>query len=145
MSHELTGTTQKQKDSRRNGSISILQGRRKSGRNEAKLSSAQKARQVNGEQLALASCQRPCHSSQFIHTFLAKHGITTVCQPPYYTDLAPYDFWLFPKLKTPLKGSRFESREEIMWNATTELNTIPKDFQRCFQQWKDRWAKCVQA
>ncbi|GFS61126.1 HTH_48 domain-containing protein [Trichonephila clavipes] len=74
-----------------------------------------------------------------------KHGITTVCQPPYYTDLAPYDFWLFPKLKTPLKGSRFESREEIMWNATTELNTIPKDFQRCFQQWKDRWAKCVQA
>ncbi|KAJ4426267.1 hypothetical protein ANN_27079 [Periplaneta americana] len=57
-------------------------------------------------------------------------------------DLAPCDFWLFPKLKTPLKGSHFESREEIMRNATTELNTIPKeDFQRCFRQWKDRWAK----
>ncbi|KAJ4449971.1 hypothetical protein ANN_01378 [Periplaneta americana] len=80
----------------------------------------------------------PAHSSQLIHTFLAKHGITTVRQPPYSPDLAPCDFWLFPKLKTPLKGSRFESREEIMQNATTELNTIPKeDFQRCFQQWKD--------
>ncbi|KAJ4428957.1 hypothetical protein ANN_25953 [Periplaneta americana] len=88
----------------------------------------------------------PAHSSQLIHTFLAKHGITTVRQPPYSPDLAPCDFWLFPKLKTPLKGSRFESREEIMRNVTTELNTIPKeDFQRCFRQWKDRWAKCVQA
>ncbi|KAJ4425689.1 hypothetical protein ANN_27885 [Periplaneta americana] len=83
----------------------------------------------------------PAHSSQLIHTFLAKHGITTVRQPPYSPDLAPCDFWLFPKLKTPLKGSRFESREEIMRNATTELNTIPKeDFQRCFRQWKDRFA-----
>ncbi|KAJ4440735.1 hypothetical protein ANN_08959 [Periplaneta americana] len=81
----------------------------------------------------------PAHSSQLIHTFLAKHGITTVRQPPYSPDLAPCDFWLFPKLKTPLKGSCFESREEIMRNATTELNTIPKeDFQRCFRQWKDR-------
>ncbi|KAJ4445629.1 hypothetical protein ANN_12311 [Periplaneta americana] len=81
----------------------------------------------------------PAHSSQLIHTFLAKHGITTVLQPPYSPDLAPCDFWLFPKLKTPLKGSRFESREEIMHNAMTELNTIPKeDFQRCFRQWKDR-------
>ncbi|KAJ4448840.1 hypothetical protein ANN_00231 [Periplaneta americana] len=88
----------------------------------------------------------PAHSSQLIHTFLAKHGITTVHQPPYSPDLAPCDFWLFPKLKTPLKGSHFESREEIMRNATTELNTIPKeDFQRCFRQWKDRWAKCVHA
>ena len=61
-------------------------------------------------------------------------------------DMAPCDFWLFPKLKMPLKGSRFESREEIMWNATAEMNTIPKeDFQRYFQQWKVRWAKCVQA
>ena len=31
-------------------------------------------------------------------------------------------------------------------NATADRNTIPKgDFQRCFQQWKVRWAKCVQA
>ncbi|KAJ4429146.1 hypothetical protein ANN_26149 [Periplaneta americana] len=134
------------KDSRRNGSIPSLQGRRKRGRCEAKSSSAQKTRHVDGEQLALASRQRPAHSSQLIHTFLAKHGITTVHQPPYSPDLAPCDFWLFPKLKTPLKGSHFESREEIMRNATTELNTIPKeDFQRCFRQWKDRWAKCVQA
>ena len=70
----------------------------------------------------------PAHSSHLIQHFLAKHGIPVVRQPPYSPDMAPYDFWLFPKLKT------------------AEMNTIPKeDFQRCFQQWKDRWAKFVQA
>jgi hypothetical protein len=31
---------------------------------------------------------------------------------PYSPDMAPCDFWLFPKLKKPLKGSRFDSRED---------------------------------
>jgi len=29
-------------------------------------------------------------------------------------------------------------------NATIELREIPKEaFRRCFQQWQDRWSKCV--
>jgi hypothetical protein len=32
-------------------------------------------------------------------------------------NAAPCDFWLFPRLKTPLKGSRFDSREDIIQNA----------------------------
>jgi hypothetical protein len=60
--------------------------------------------------------------------------------------MTPCDFWLFPRLKTPLKGSRFDSREDIIQNATAQLHTIPKqDFQNCFQRWKDRWAKCVES
>ncbi|PNF27183.1 hypothetical protein B7P43_G07852 [Cryptotermes secundus] len=56
----------------------------------------------------------------------------------------PCDFWLFPKLKMPLKGARFESREDIMRNATARLITIPKDtFQKGFQQWRKRWEKCA--
>jgi hypothetical protein len=44
----------------------------------------------------------------------------------------------------PLKEARFESREDIMRNATAQLNTIPKDaFQKRFQQWRDRRDKCV--
>jgi hypothetical protein len=58
--------------------------------------------------------------------------------------MAPCDFWLFPKLKMPLKGNRFESREDIMRNATARLITIPKDaFQKCFQQWQKHWETCV--
>jgi histone-lysine N-methyltransferase SETMAR len=49
----------------------------------------------------------PAHSTAFVQVFLAKHHITQVCQPPNSPDLTPYDFWLFQKLKSPLKGRRF--------------------------------------
>jgi len=47
----------------------------------------------------------PAHSSQLIQTFLAKHNIPVVRQAPYSPDVAPCDFWLFPHLKTQLKGT----------------------------------------
>ncbi|PNF32541.1 hypothetical protein B7P43_G02465 [Cryptotermes secundus] len=79
-----------------------------------------------------------------IQIFVAKHNILVVRQAPYSPDMAPCDFWLFPKLKIPLKGTRFESREDIVRNATARLIIIPKDaFQKCFQQWRKRWEKCV--
>jgi hypothetical protein len=60
--------------------------------------------------------------------------------------MAPCDFWLFPKLKRPLKGSRFDSHEDIMQTATKELRSLPEEaFQKCFQQWEERWAKCVES
>jgi hypothetical protein len=60
--------------------------------------------------------------------------------------MAPCDFWLFSKLKRPLKGSRFDSREDIMRNATKELRSLPEeDSQKCIQQWNKRWAKFVES
>ncbi|PNF20204.1 hypothetical protein B7P43_G16409 [Cryptotermes secundus] len=65
-------------------------------------------------------------------------------EAPYSPNMAPCDFWLFPKLKMLLKGTQFESREDIMRNATARLITIPKDaFQKCFQQWRKCWERCV--
>jgi hypothetical protein len=43
-----------------------------------------------------------------------------------------------------LKGTRFATMEDIEWNATAELQKIPTEaFRRSFQQWQDRWSKCV--
>ena len=36
-----------------------------------------------------------------------------VIQPHYSSDLVLCDFWLFPKLKSPLKGKRFQTIDEI--------------------------------
>jgi transposase len=33
--------------------------------------------------------------------------------PPYSPDLAPNDVWLFPKIKSALKGRRFQDIEDI--------------------------------
>jgi hypothetical protein len=88
----------------------------------------------------------PVHSSHLIQSFLAKHSIPVVHQDPYTPDMAPCDFWLFPKLKRPLKGSHFDSSEDIMQNVTKELRSLPEEaFQKCFQKWKERWAKCVES
>ena len=44
--------------------------------------------------------------------------------PPYSPGLVPCDFWLFPKLKSPLKGKRFQTINEIQENATGQLMAI---------------------
>ena len=44
-----------------------------------------------------------------------------VTQPPYSPDLVPCDFWLFPKLKSPLSGKRFQTIDEIQENTTEQL------------------------
>ena len=42
------------------------------------------------------------HNSIVVTDYLTKMGIKTVPHPPYSPDLAPCDFWLFPKLKEKL-------------------------------------------
>jgi len=51
----------------------------------------------------------PAHASLLIRSYLAKHQTSVVPYPPYSPDLAPADFFLFLKLKTTLKGRRFQT------------------------------------
>jgi hypothetical protein len=60
----------------------------------------------------------PAHSTALVQAFLAKHHITQVCQPSYSPDLAPCDFWLFPKLKSPLK------RRFVIATVTRYTNSV---------------------
>jgi len=51
---------------------------------------------------------------------------------------------VFPIPKMGLKGTRFTTMKDIKSNAMAELWRIPKEaFHWCFQQWQDRWSKCV--
>jgi len=45
----------------------------------------------------------PSHTSFAVREFLAQHNITMLPHPPYSPDLAPCDFFLFPKLKPTSK------------------------------------------
>ncbi|KAL4089073.1 hypothetical protein QTP88_024146 [Uroleucon formosanum] len=60
----------------------------------------------------------PAHSALSVKRFLAKNRTPVLQQPPYSPDLAPCDFWLFPKLKSALKGTHFESVEVVKTKAT---------------------------
>ena len=62
----------------------------------------------------------PVHNSILVTDYLTKMGIKTVPQPPYSPDLAPCDFWLFPKLR----GCRYETIEEIKEAVTNVIDTL---------------------
>jgi transposase len=46
----------------------------------------------------------PAHTLLLICDFLANMNTTVLPQRPYSPDMAPADFFLFPKLKSTLKG-----------------------------------------
>jgi len=86
----------------------------------------------------------PAHTSLLVREFLAKNNTVMMPQPPYSPDLAPCDFFFFPKIKRTLKGRRFASIDEIKSASLKELKTISKtEFQSCIEEWKKRWHKCV--
>jgi len=88
----------------------------------------------------------PSHSSFLVRDFLAKHATTVLPLPSYSPDLAPAVFFLFPKLKSALKGRRFESIEAIKTNSLAHLRSIPKRvFQECFRILMKRWQRCIQS
>jgi hypothetical protein len=72
--------------------------------------------------------------------------MAVIPHPPYSPDLAPYDFFLFPKMKLKLKGRRFDTIEVIQANSQRVLDTLKeKDFQESFQKWRKRWDRCIHA
>jgi hypothetical protein len=85
------------------------------------------------------------HVSNVAAQYLAPKNIECVPHPPYNPDLAPCDFFLFPRLKSELQGQRFDSSTAVLKRAEAVLKTMSKNgFQHVFQDWQTRWAKCIQ-
>ena len=72
-------------------------------------------------------------------------GIKAVPHRPYGPDLAPCDFWLFSKLKENLRGSRYETIEEMKEAVTKVIHTFTQEyfhgaFQKLLEQCNKRIA-----
>ena len=72
----------------------------------------------------LHQCACPFYSSRA--SFMAKHCITQVCPHPYGPDLAPCDFWFFPKLKSPYKV-RFMNATVTQYTSSVNGVSLPTD------------------
>jgi histone-lysine N-methyltransferase SETMAR len=86
----------------------------------------------------------PVHTATSVVDFLAAKGVKMIPHPPYSPDLAPGDFFLFPRVKSELAGQTLtqesfkNSWEEVVW-------TIPKDdFAAAFRRWMELCEKCIQ-
>ena len=69
-------------------------------------------------------------------------GIKTVPHRPFSPDLAPCDFWLFPKLR----GCRYETIEEIKEAVMKVIDTLTQeDFHGALPKLLERYNKCIAA
>ena len=74
--------------------------------------------------------------------YLSKMGIKTVFHPPYCTDLAPCNLWLFSKLR----GCRYETTEEMKEAVTKVIDTlIQEDFHGAFSKLLELYNRCIAA
>ena len=55
----------------------------------------------------------PAHTALSVREFLATNQITVLEHPAYSPDLAPNEFFLFPKIKEILKGRHFDDINDI--------------------------------
>ena len=69
-------------------------------------------------------------------------GIKTVDHPPNSPNVAPCDFWLFPKLR----ACGYETREEMKEAVTKVIDTLTQeDLNGVFQKLLERYNKCIAA
>ena len=69
-------------------------------------------------------------------------GINSVPQPPSSPDIAPSDFWLFPKLR----GCHYETIEEMKEAVIKVIDTLTQDdFHEALQKFLEQYNKCIAA
>jgi transposase len=79
----------------------------------------------------------PAHNAFSVKQFLANKSITVLKHPPYSPDLAPCDFFLFPKIKSVLKGTHCVSVENVKAKTAEILNSLTEhDLRNCFEHWQ---------
>ncbi|KAL6257504.1 hypothetical protein P5V15_011074 [Pogonomyrmex californicus] len=86
----------------------------------------------------------PAHTSAVAMTKIHELHFELVDHPPYSPDLAPSDFFLFPRLKVSLGGQRFSSNEEVIayvnaYFAEQDANYYLEGLKRL----EYRWEKCI--
>jgi len=87
----------------------------------------------------------PSHNATIVKQFFVQRKVTVPDHPPYSPDLARPDYFLFPKVKSHLKGRLFDSISDIQKTVTSTLNTIAKDdFYKGIQKLHDLANLCVQ-
>jgi hypothetical protein len=69
--------------------------------------------------------------------FLAQKSITEMEHLPCSPSLVLNDLWLFPEIKSALKGQKFQNIKDMQRNVTTALKVIlQQELQNCFHWWQ---------
>ena len=79
------------------------------------------------------------HSSKTVTKYLKQERVNILPHPPYSPDLAPCDFFLFPKIKKELKNKKYNKVENFARAVQAITSSIPKEeYHRSFEDWRRR-------
>ena len=70
----------------------------------------------------------PAHTSQVAMAAATECGFEILPHPPYSPDMAPSDFYLFPKLKFHLRDTQYGSNEDVIEAVNEYLGDQEKAF-----------------
>ena len=88
----------------------------------------------------------PAHSTIRVRQIQAQKMVAVLDRPPYSPDLAPADFFLFPRLEAAIKGPSFADVNAIKDRVTAVLRSIPQEaFANCFRKLYECCETCVVA
>jgi [histone H3]-lysine36 N-dimethyltransferase SETMAR len=86
------------------------------------------------------------HWAHSVNDYLQQERVKLLPHLPYRPDLAPCDFFLFPKLKKALGGKRYERVECLARAVQAVVDGIPKEeYYTCFEDWRRRLKLCIEA
>jgi histone-lysine N-methyltransferase SETMAR len=85
------------------------------------------------------------HKAGQVTQYLQQQKFQVLDHPPYSPDLAPCDFWLFPKLKTELAGHVFNRPQDLSKAVNSVLKSIPlSEYRNVFDTWIWRLQRCIE-
>ena len=88
----------------------------------------------------------PSHTSHIAMATAKECGFELLEHPPYSPDLAPSDYYLFPKLKSVLPGRCFETDNDVIDAVEDFLTGQDSSFSyNGIAKLEERWHKCVEA
>ena len=87
----------------------------------------------------------PPHKTKKVNEFLMKKQIFLIDQPLYSPDLSLCNYFLFPKLKTAMKGAFYDDVPTIQEALTQVLKYIPNtEFKKSMVKLVDRSKRCIE-
>ena len=73
-------------------------------------------------------------------TATTEYGFEIIPHPPYSSNMAPFDFYMFPKLKFHLRCTHYESNEGAIEAVNEYLGTYSEGIRKLEQRWAKRIA-----
>jgi histone-lysine N-methyltransferase SETMAR len=83
-----------------------------------------------------------CHMARAVSALLQRWHWEVLVHPPYSPDMSPCDYDLFPRLKEPLRGTRFQDIPSVLCAvgcSITEINrnNLADSIQRLPRIWQN--------